>query len=82
MQVEAGERIDVACRRLAMAAPASMVFNGIRVEASPGDAAAELCDRWGAEMDRVRREYEARFIACPTCNGTGKLAARSGSADR
>lgn len=59
IQVSWGDDIGRACARLAAAAPAFMVFNDVRVEASVGDTAADLQVRWSAEMDRKRREYEA-----------------------
>lgn len=59
IEVGCGEEIGRACERLARAAPAFMVFNGVRVEAPPGAAAADLHARWSADMDRRRQEYEA-----------------------
>ena len=59
VQVSPGENIARACERLAAEAPAFMVFNDIRVEAAPGEAASDLCGRWSAEMDRRRAEYES-----------------------
>lgn len=60
IQAHPGERIDIACRRLAEAAPAFMVFNGTRVEAEPGDTAEVLCERWSDQRDRA-----SKFCRCP-----------------
>ena len=59
MKPEPGERIDLACDRLRALAPAFMVFNGIRVEAQPGDTVGVLCERWNEACDARQREYEA-----------------------
>jgi hypothetical protein len=48
VEVEAGERIDAACRRLSARAPAFMVFNDTRVEAALGDTSESLFRRWTA----------------------------------
>lgn len=42
----AGERVHVACERLAESAPSFMVFNDTRVEAMPGDTAQAIYTRW------------------------------------
>jgi len=59
MHVDAGERIDRACERLAREAPAFMVFNDIRVDARGGESPGDLHGAWLAESDRRRAEYEA-----------------------
>jgi hypothetical protein len=59
IEVGCGDHVARACERLVKEAPAFMVFNDVRVEARPGDSAADLHGRWTAEMDRKRREYEA-----------------------
>lgn len=46
IEVPAGDTIHRACTRLAAAAPAFMVFNDTRVEATPGETPEELCRRW------------------------------------
>ena len=57
LHVWAGEYIRNACERLARAAPAFMVFNDVRVEATLGDSSAALFLRWrdGAERAADRR---------------------------
>jgi hypothetical protein len=59
LDFRAGEHIGNACARLAREAPAWVDFNGVRIEAVPGDTAGDLESRWSAEMNRKRREYEA-----------------------
>ena len=62
VQPGAGQHISAAMKRLAAEAasgPAFSVFNGIRVEARPGDTAEALCERWSADSEKRRREYEA-----------------------
>lgn len=69
MIVSSGERIDLACRRLATEAPAFMVFNGTRVEAGAGDTPDDIAKRWSdrRQADEAGREvgskawYEARL---------------------
>ena len=75
MQVGAGDHIARACERLANEAPAWMEFNGVRVEAQPGDTAGDLHARWSAGMDRAREEHEAKRRAFEqTPEGQAKLA--------
>lgn len=52
IDVDAGERIDMAVKKLAAAAPAFMVFNGIRVEALAGEAPAELFAKWSVACEQ------------------------------
>ncbi len=59
IQAYPGEYIARACERLVAEAPAWTEFNGVRIEASPGDSASDLHGRWSAEMDRRQRAYEA-----------------------
>ena len=49
INVPAGDSIDRACERLANAAPAFMVFNDTRVEASQGEPVETLFRRWARQ---------------------------------
>ena len=71
-----GTHIAVACERLALAAPAWMEFNGVRVEAQLGDTAGDLRARWQAGMDRACEESDAKRKAFEqTDAGRAQLAA-------
>jgi len=76
IDVSPGERIESACRRLADAAPAFMVFNGVRIHAARGETASQIHQRWQskmhalAEADRKKREA---YLATP--EGKAELAA-------
>lgn len=59
LPIEPGEHISHACKQLAKAAPAFMVFNDIRVEAAEGESAETLFSRWNAESIRRSEEHEA-----------------------
>lgn len=57
IEVMAGSHITNACRAAVASAPAFFTFNGVRVEANPGDTEAALVAAWTAEMDRRAEEY-------------------------
>lgn len=62
--VPAGEHISKACQDIASLAaawahPIFMVFNGVRVVATPGSDPKALEAEWGAEMDARREAYLA-----------------------
>ena len=59
MKVGPGEHVESAMKRLAAQAPSFCEFNGVRVEASPGESPAKLYERWNAGMEEQRRKYEA-----------------------
>src|SRR5260370_844392 len=59
VKLMAGCHIDRACAELAAAAPAFMVFNGTRVEAQPGESAADLQRKWSTDYERAAAEYRA-----------------------
>jgi len=59
----AGEHIDKACEKLVRAAPAFMVFNGVRVEAKVGDTAGDLHARWSEDMRLASEEHQRKRLA-------------------
>lgn len=68
LQVSPGDDITDACKRLAKAAPAFMIFNTIRVEADPGDAPGDLVAQYRSKMDTLQAESEKQrkeFDATP-----------------
>jgi hypothetical protein len=63
IEIWAGERIDLACERLAREAPAFMMFNDTRVEAVPGDTAQAIYDRWSdRRVTTTPRTYSQREV--------------------
>lgn len=64
IEVEAGEWIGSAVRRLVASAPAFCVFNNVRLEARPGESADDVWRQWTAAM---RAREAAQPKCCPTC---------------
>jgi hypothetical protein len=79
----AGTHISDVCAQLVKEAPAFLVFNGIRLEARPGDTATDLEAHYVHEMKAVhdKRERERKaFDATP--EGQKRLAEGRAAAER
>lgn len=82
IEVSAGENIERACDRLVAAAPAFMVFNGVRVVARSGDSRSSLLAAWKKGMDKMCEESERKRRAYErTPKGKAEVAAAKAAHD-